>query len=154
MLRYASSLDTGASDDVAGNLEDHYNPGLIDRHRLLALLNLLRSELNGLPPTSPARRLLPKIDAIEIDLRRNRVKWGRVIAGAFVVFSFLADLHELAPDAYGQAFRVAQALIATLQTASPERLPRFPEAPLASVPPDAILLPPAAPQPEPSDDDA
>lgn len=150
ILIYASSIDAAPSESLGVGLEDHYDPNLIDRNRLLALTHLLRSDLERLPPGAAGHRLLSVLDEMDRELRRRRPRWRTVIASAFVLLSVLANLKTVAPNLYESAFRTASAIISLLQTPSPAP----PHAP--ALPPlsggDYVALPPEAPEPRKPDD--
>lgn len=152
ILTYASSLRILPSDDLTSGLEEHYDPSLIDRHRILALLHVLRSGINALPPDSPAHQLSAKLDDLETELGRPRIRWGTVIAYAFVVFGFLSDLHTVSPSTYDALFRTASAILHVLQYSSPHQQPHAPLLPPSPTPQDIAL--PASTSGPPKPDDA
>jgi hypothetical protein len=145
ILRYASSIELVDYDSTTEDLKDHYDPSLVDKAKILALLNILRVQANGVPDTAVRGRLLENVDRIEEELRRSKPRWGRIIAAAFVLFGFLADLKTLSPTVYADLHRTANAIVEVLHVeGSVEHQKRKPLLPMGDDNPAALL--PSAPK--------
>ena len=125
-------------------MKDHYDPDLISRNKLLALFHILQVEVAELPEGSTKKILLTKLEAIEAELRKPKIKWGTIIMSFFVLFGFLADLKTLSPATYDKSYRVISEIISVMHmegsvSASKHSVPKLPD-----VPRDATLPPPPA----------
>ena len=115
ILRYASSLDVIQADiQVDDHLRPYYDPTLIDKTKLAALLVILRRQVEGLPDTRVRANLLATVSGMEVELRHRKPKWGTIIAAAFVLFSAVADLKSLSPTTYDAVYRTVHAVITLL----------------------------------------
>jgi len=114
ILRYASSIELMDYDSTTEDLKDHYDPSLVNKAKIVALLNVLRVQANDVHDVAVRGRLLEKIDRIDEELRRPKPRWGKIIAAAFVLFGFLADLKTLNPTVYDSLYRTAHAIINVL----------------------------------------
>jgi hypothetical protein len=143
ILRYASSIEVVDYDSATEDLKDHYDPSLVDKAKILTLLNLLRVQANDVPDIGVRGRLLENVDRIEGELRRPKPRWGRIIAAAFVLFGFLADLKTLNPTVYESLLRTAHAIVEVLHVeGSVEHQKRKPLLPMGDQTPAAVLPPP------------
>lgn len=140
ILRYASSIEVADYDKTTNDLKDHYDPSLIDKWRIVALLNVLRVQTNNVSDMGVQKRLLENIDRIEQEIKRPKPRWGRIIATAFVLFGFLADLKTLNPTIYDSLYRTAHAIVNILHVeGSVEEQRRKPLLPMGDETPSAIL---------------
>jgi hypothetical protein len=150
ILRYAASIEVVDYDSTTEGLKDHYDPSLVDKAKILTLLNLIRVQANDVPDIGVRSRLLENVDRIEGELRRPKPRWGRIIAAAFVLFGFLADLKTLNPTVYESLLRTAHAIVEVLHVeGSVEHQKRKPLLPMGDQTPAAVLpSPPKLPRKE------
>jgi hypothetical protein len=140
ILRYASSIEVADYDKTTENLKDHYDPSLINKAKIVALLNVLRVQANDVSDMGVQKRLLENINRIEEEIKRPKPRWGRIIAAAFVLFGFLADLKTLNPTIYNSLYRTAHAIVDVLHVeGSVEHQRRKPLLPMGDEAPSAIL---------------
>jgi hypothetical protein len=116
ILRYARGLDLGERDEVLDEAKESYNPGQINKAKLLAHLTLLRSQVESVPDSENRQRLLKIVERVEAELKRKKIRWSRVIAGLFVLFSVAADFKTLSPSGYDAIYNTANKIIWTIHT--------------------------------------
>jgi hypothetical protein len=114
IVRYASSLQFVDYDETFHKFKRNYDPDLVDRSKLLALLNILRMDINAHPTSEEKDMLLSKLEHIEQELKRQKVRWGVVITSFFILFGFLADLKTLKPNIYDKPHAVVQQILSVL----------------------------------------
>ncbi len=114
IVRYASTIQFIDYDTGADRLNDHYDPSLIEKAKLLALVNALKVQLGKVPDESVRERLLERVNQLEDEIRKSRPRWGRIIAGFFIVFSFVADVKSVTPDAYDAVYDTITAIMRTM----------------------------------------
>ena len=140
ILLYASSIEAVDHDNTTNDLKDHYDPSLVDKARILTLLGLLRSQTNDVSDMDIRRRLLESADRIEEEIRRPKPRWGRIIATAFVLFGFLADLKTVNPTVYDALYRTAHVIVNVIHIeGSVEHQRRKPLLPMGDEAPAAVL---------------
>jgi len=131
IVRYAASVQLVDYDIDIDELADHYDPKLLDKPKLLALINLLKVQIGQVPDSTIRDRLMDRIDRLEDEIRKPRPRWGRVIAGFFVLYSFVADVRTISPGAYDVVYNTISAIVATLHqdggVQHRQRLPLLPE---------------------------
>jgi hypothetical protein len=111
----ADSIDRLDSDDDHDFYEDlgedraHYDPGLIDKNRLFALINIIRVEVNRAHNKRASDAILLRLDKIETCLRKQKVPWKTVLTAVIVLWGVMADLKTQCPGVYdGAADAVGQ----------------------------------------------
>jgi len=140
IVRYASGIEVLDYDLGADELKDHYDPELIDKARVIALINILRVQLGDVQDEGIRDRLLDRVARLEREVQRTRPRWGRIIAGFFIILGFVADLKTISPRTYDALHRTVEAIVETLQTeGSVEHHRRRPELPAGEERPLAIL---------------
>lgn len=114
ILNYAATIKLADYDESFYKFRKSYNPELIDKNKLLAFINILRVQINNNPDSKEKSVIVEKLDNIETELRRSRVRWGIVITGFFILFGFFADLKTIAPDIYKEPYAIVQKVLATI----------------------------------------
>jgi hypothetical protein len=114
ILNYASTIELADYDESFYKFRKSYDPDLIDKNKLLAFINILRVQINSNPDSNEKSIIVEKLDSIEKELRRSKVRWGIVITGFFILFGFFADLKTIAPDIYKEPYAVIQRVLATI----------------------------------------
>jgi len=114
ILTYASTMKVADYDGSFYKFKDRYDPDLIDKNKILAFINILRVQINNNSSSKEKSIILEKLDNIETELRRPKVRWGIVITGFFILFGFLADLKTIAPDIYKEPYAIVQKVLATI----------------------------------------
>ncbi len=112
ILNYWSRDEFMGYDSSFAAYKDHYNPDLIDRNKILALISLFRVETkNSIDDEKILSNIEKQIDDIEKEIRKKRPKWSRVFAAIFVLFGFLADLKTLNPIQYEKPYVIVQQMV-------------------------------------------
>ena len=114
IVRYASGIEMFDHDAGLDEMREHYNPDLVEKAKLVALANLLRMQLRGAPDVAVRDRLLARLDRLEQEVGRSRPRWGRIIAGFFVILGVAADLKSVNPSAYDAIYRTVEAIVQTI----------------------------------------
>jgi hypothetical protein len=96
------------------DLSDHYNPELVDRPKITALLNVLISQTKTLPDSSVRTRLLSTLGKLDEEVRRKNPRWKKTIATFFILFGFLADLKTVDPAIYDPLYKTALAIVTAI----------------------------------------
>jgi hypothetical protein len=114
ILTYAATMKLADYDESFYKFRKSYDPDLIDRNKLLAFINILRVQINNNPDSKEKSVIFEKLDNIETELRRSKVRWGIVITGFFILFGFFADLKTIAPDIYKEPYAIVQKVLTTI----------------------------------------
>ncbi|WP_339745149.1 hypothetical protein [uncultured Rubinisphaera sp.] len=114
ILRFASTVKVTDYDETFRDFRDNYDPNLIDKDKLLALTHILRVQLNEAPESRHTKLVLERLDAIESELKKSRVRWGIVITGFFVLYGFFADIETLHPGAFNRATQTVKNILNVL----------------------------------------
>jgi hypothetical protein len=114
IVKYAANLQNVVVDETFRDFNQNYNPELIDKNKLFALINILRVELNQHKGDPKSDIILEKLDKIEVELKKTIVKWSFIISTFFMLFGFLADLKTLAPAVYNRAYSLTEQIITVL----------------------------------------
>jgi hypothetical protein len=142
IVRYASTIELLDYDMGIDELSDHYDPALLEKPKLLALVNVLKLQVGGLVDESIRRRLTERIDKLEEEIRRPRPRWGRIISGFFIIFSFVADLKTVSPSLYDSVYKTAESIIMVLhRDAAVEQQRKWPLLPAQPDRTPAAMLP-------------
>lgn len=116
IVRYASSIEFVDYDETFHTFKRNYDPDLVDRSKLLALINILRMEINSHPSSEEKDLLLGKLEHIEEELKRKKVRWGVVITAFFILFGFLADLKTMKPNVYEKPCAIVEQILSALHS--------------------------------------
>ena len=111
---YAASLKLDEPAEPDSEFSDHYSPDLADKAKVLALLNVLRSQANSLQDENVRGRLIGALEKLEIEIRKPRPRWKMAIGTFFILFGFLADLKTIEPRVYDPLYRTVEALVRVL----------------------------------------
>lgn len=114
ILKYAATVPLLDYDGEARDLRDHYDPSLIGKAKVLALINVVQTQAADIEDDAIRLRIETRLSELEREVRKPRPRWGRIIAGFFVLFSFVADLKSVTPKVYDQIYTTIQAIISTL----------------------------------------
>jgi hypothetical protein len=72
IVRYASTIQLMDHDVGFEEFSDHYDPRLIEKPKLLALVNLLKTQVGELEDENVRSRLIERIDTLEDEIRKPR----------------------------------------------------------------------------------
>lgn len=114
ILTYAASIGLVDYDESFYKFKEGYDPDLIDKSKLLAFINILRVQVNDHPKSKENEIILDKLENIETELRRPKVRWGIIITGFFILFGFLADLKTIKPEIYDAPYAVVQKALSAI----------------------------------------
>jgi len=121
IFRVANIVRTINSDDFSEDIgldrdiKTRYNPELIDKEKILALLELLKNNIISISETEDTKILLSKIDIIEIEVKKKQnIKWGKVFALIFTIFGFVSNMKTIFPEQYDNAFYLLSRIITTV----------------------------------------
>jgi hypothetical protein len=111
ILKYAATLEVESYDEEYEDFSNNYNPNLVDKHKILALINVLRVQINKIPNNKNTKLILEKLDKIEKELKKPKIRWGLIISGFFILFGFIADLKTLEPHIYEAPQKVVEQIL-------------------------------------------
>jgi len=114
IIKYASTIDYVEYDGDFDELRDHYNFDLINKTKVIALINTLKVQIQETADQTLKERIEKKIDRIEEELRKPKPKWGRVITSLFVLLGFLADVKSIAPSIYSAPYNTVQHILSVI----------------------------------------
>ena len=80
----------------------------------MAFINLLRVEINQHPESVEKNTIIERLESVERELRKPKVRWGIVITGFFMLFGFLADLKTLNSETYAHAYKIVNTILETM----------------------------------------
>lgn len=113
ILRYAASLRLPGTD--GRDFREHYDPDLVDKFKILALVNLLRSDIDTIEDGQKKQLLQERLAELEVELRKPRsIRWGFVLTTLFILLGCLADLKTLKPDIYDRPHALTHKIIETI----------------------------------------
>ena len=116
ILRFASTIELLDYDTSQSELKDHYDPNLIDKDKVLALIGVMRVQLKQISDTAIQERVTERLDALEEEVKRKKPRWGRVIATCFFLFGFFADLKTISPNTYNAIYTTVEKVIYVIHT--------------------------------------
>jgi hypothetical protein len=105
ITNYASCLDIYDDFEEFEDLKHLYNPTLIDRQKIIALINILRVVIDPLPPKD-SEQIIRKLDKLEIEIKKNKPSWKKLITGFFIIVGVLANFKTIAPETYDTALHI------------------------------------------------
>jgi hypothetical protein len=121
IFRVASIVNTISIDDYSEdigldkNIKTRYNPELIDKEKILVLLELLKNNIISISETEDTKILITKIEIIENEIKKKQnIKWGKVFALIFVIFGFISNMKTIFPEQYDKAFYSLSRIITTI----------------------------------------
>ena len=114
ILKYARTIDVVDFDESYNDFKEHYDPNIINKHKIFTLINYFRVQIEDIPDEQYRKALSDKIDSLEAEIRRSKVRWAVVFTGFFILFGFLADLKTLNPDIYTKPLRTIENIINVL----------------------------------------
>lgn len=130
IVKFAKTQNVLDYDSTFVKYKDHYDPEIINRNKLSALINILKVQLAEIPDIETSKRLEEKLESIEEELKKPKPKWGAIITGFFILFGFLADLKTIQPDIYEHPYETMNKIISVLhseaQVGNADRLLKFP----------------------------
>jgi hypothetical protein len=114
ILKYASILEMVDYDGDLHDFGDHFNPNLVNKTKVITVINLLRLQAQHFQDPDIRRRIEKKLDRLEKEIRKPKPKWGRIIAGFFILLGFFADLKTLKPEIYDQPYKMASKIVSII----------------------------------------
>jgi hypothetical protein len=105
--------DSWAGSSSFDEFKSSYDPDLINKAKMSALISLLKSQISQLPQDANTELLLAKIDSIDNEIRKPNPHWGIIFSTLFVLFGFTADLKTLDPDVYEKPFETIETILQT-----------------------------------------
>lgn len=114
VLKYASSLNISNFDQTIYEFKSNYDPELINKNKLFTLISYLRVQIESDPDNKNFEKVSKKLDSLEAEIKRPKVRWAVVITGFFVLMGFLADLKTLSPDIYSNPHKTVESIIHVL----------------------------------------
>ena len=113
-LDYAASLKRVEYEASFEDFKANYDPDLINKTRVLALMHVLRVQASEIIDEKNRTSILSRLDELEAEVKKSKTKWGPIILHFFVLFGFLADLKTLQPDLYKDAHKTVETIIVEL----------------------------------------
>lgn len=110
-----------------------YNPNIINKARIVALVNLLKSQFHEIDESDDTKLILEKLEQVEKEINKIRPHWGLIFSTIFVIFGFTADLKTLNPDVYAKPLQTIEAILFNLHEDGQveknisKKLPTYPE---------------------------
>lgn len=142
ILLFATTIEAVDYDESFQEFRDHYDPNLVNKHKLVALINILRVQIQAVPNEDYKKLVLEKLEGLEAELKRSKVRWGVVISGFFVLLGFLADVKTVAPSVYERPIELVERILGVLHSDGVVRQSR----------PSLLALSDEAPYDKPDDD--
>ena len=88
VLEFAASIEVADYDETFGDFKDNFDPNIIDKTKLLTLINYLHVQANSISDEAVKAQLTKKIADLETEIRKPMVRWGFVITGFFILLVF------------------------------------------------------------------
>lgn len=114
IIKFASTIEVVDHDAGFYDLKDHYNPDLIQKAKIVAMVNLVRIQVDTLPDKEISNRIIDRIDRIEKEIRKPKPRWGMILASALALLGFLADLKTIYPDVYTDSYQMVSQIVSVL----------------------------------------
>ena len=99
---------------VTLTFKSSYNPDLINKAKVSALVGVLISQISDLPQDANTELLLNKLESIESEVKKSKPHWGLIFSTLFVIFGFTADLKTLNPDVYERPLQTIETILFTV----------------------------------------
>ena len=116
MVKFAASkVDNDYyNPELFQDFSDNYNPEIINKNKILSLVSLFKSQLEGLNKDKNVDLLLEKLNSVEKEINKRKPHWGIIFSTLFVIFGFTADLKTISPEIYEKPFKTIEAIIVNL----------------------------------------
>jgi|GEM_PF-2556960 len=116
VVRFSASKVSDVSLGSANfeEFKSSYNPDLINKAKVSALVSILKSQITDLPQDKNTELLIEKLDEIETEVKKPKPHWGLIFSTLFVVFGFTADLKTLNPDVYEKPLQTIENILLTV----------------------------------------
>ena len=123
LIRLSHILELVAAEDVDydnsfRDFKDYFDPDLIEKAKLLTLVNYLNVQAKAISDEMVRALLTEKLADLEDKIRNPRVRWSSVILGFFALCCFLANLKTLDPTIYDGPLKTAQKIISVIHEES------------------------------------
>lgn len=123
LIRLSRILELVAAEDIDydrsfRDFKDHFDPDLIEKAKVLTLVNYLNVQAKEIPDEMVRARLTEKLADLEEKIRSPRVRWSSVILAVFALCGFLADLKTLEPTIYDKPLITAKRIISVIHEES------------------------------------
>lgn len=108
----ASKIDkSDAGPNNFNEFKSSYNPDLINKLNISALVGLFKSQLSELPKDENTTLLIDKLDSIEKEFKKKNPHWAYIFSTLFVILGFTADLKTINPEIYETPLQTIESLI-------------------------------------------
>lgn len=114
VLEFAASIEVVDYDDTFGDFKDNFDPNIIDKAKLLTLVNYLHVQANSISDEAVRARLTTRLADLEAEIRKPKIRWGVIITGFFILYGFLADLKTMHPTIYDRPLRTVDSILSVL----------------------------------------
>jgi hypothetical protein len=115
LLKYAATLNVLGSYSEFRDFREHFNPDLVNRNKVVALINLLKVDLRQLPESDFKKSILSQLDDIDREAQKKSPRWGPIIAGLFILVGVLADAKTLNPHVYDRSLDILNSILHIIQ---------------------------------------
>jgi len=106
--------DNFYTNDGFEEFSDRYDPNMINKPKIIALVNLLKSQLNEVQTTDDVKLILNKLEVVEKEINKRSPHWGLIFSTFFIIFGFTADLKTLDPTIYTKPFETIESILFNL----------------------------------------
>ncbi|WP_440877484.1 hypothetical protein [Thalassotalea sp. PLHSN55] len=113
VVRFSASKisDVSFGSSSFEEFKSSYDPDLINKAKMSALVGILKSQISDLPQDQNTSLLLEKLDEIESEVKKSKPHWGLIFSTLFVIFGFTADLKTLNPDVYTKPLQTIENIL-------------------------------------------
>ncbi|NHZ86326.1 MAG: hypothetical protein GWP19_10650 [Planctomycetia bacterium] len=133
ILEYTSGIELLDYDTEYTTYKEHYDPSIIDKQKIIALIELIRLQCNVIPDTELKEHFQQKINKLENEIKKKNPRWGRIISGFFFLLGIVANVKTVAPETYNNLHNSIEKVIVILhedaqtnqKTDSPTSLPLY-----------------------------
>ncbi|NOY43354.1 MAG: hypothetical protein GXP26_16155 [Planctomycetes bacterium] len=126
MLEYAAE-DLSQDEEIDDIFyRQHYDPQLVDRARVLVLLNSITLQLESLPDDEVKKHLLQNVERLKREASRSRPRWRSFLGNALIILAIIADIKTMHPDIGEEILRTIDVVIQTVVSecqVTPNRMP-------------------------------
>lgn len=99
------------SNDGLDAFSSRYNPEIINKSRIVALVNLLKSQYEEVEQNDDTKLILEKLEKVEEEINKRKPHWGLIFSTIFVIFGFTADLKTLSPEIYTKPLKTIESIL-------------------------------------------
>ena len=85
ILKYARTINISDYDESFNDFRTHYDPNIINKNKIFTLINYFRVQLEHIPDENQRKIISDKIDSLEAELRRPKVRWAVIFTGFFIL---------------------------------------------------------------------